>query len=368
MSELAGAPTRAKAERRRHVTRASAAAGDIPAPRTVPATPIPADGPPSAAEPRPAGAANRLGDPPAAVTTAAVAVLAPAGPAEPGAEADAEEWPTLAPDPAGFDVREYLDGLGALLAGVANVVMQLSLAPVGHGVLESRVASGRLTHHPVKRLRTTLTYIAVAMLGTDDERARYRDAVNAAHRQVRSTNASSVRYNALWPELQLWVAACMYRGAVDVHTRLHGPIEPAAAEAFYRHAARFGTTLQVRPRMWPVDRTAFDRYWDEALGRVALDPAVRAYLHGLVTGRAMRWPLCLGPRRPVMFVTTGFLPPRFREEMGLRWSAADQARFDRVLRGLGTLQRRLPRFARLFPYNLLLVDMRLRLRLGQRLV
>lgn len=234
------------------MTRASAAAGDIPAPRTAPATVIPAGRAPCPPPTRPA-------------------VVSPSG-------ANAAGF-----DPAGFDVCEYLDGLGAFLAGVANVVMQLSWAPVGHGVMESQVPTGRLTHHPVKRFRTTLTYIAVAMLGTDEERAQYRDAVNSAHRQVRSTSASSVRYNALWPELQLWVAACMYRGAVDVHTRLHGPIEPAAADAFYRHAARFGTTLQMRQRMWPADRAAFDLYWEEALGRVAIDPAVRAYLHGLVT-------------------------------------------------------------------------------------
>ncbi|MDT3445033.1 oxygenase MpaB family protein [Pseudofrankia sp. BMG5.37] len=361
------------------MTRAPAAAGDIPAPRAAPATVIP-PGDVSSASAAALAAATAVGAASPTVDVLDPAVLDPAvldpaipGPARPGAadadaDADAARPRVLGPDPAGFDVREYLDGLGAFLAGVANVVMQLSWAPVGHGVVESRVAGGRLTHHPVKRFRTTLTYVAVSMLGSDEERARYRDAVNAAHRQVRSTSASSVRYNALWPELQLWVAACMYQGAVDVHTRLHGPIEPPAADAFYRHAARFGTTLQVRQPMWPTDRVAFDLYWEEALGRVAMDPTVRAYLHGLVTGRGMRWPFSLGPRRLVVFVTTGFLPPRFREEMGLAWSAADQARFDRTLRRLGAVQRRLPRFARLFPYNVLLLDMRLRRRLGQRLV
>ncbi|MBI3689779.1 MAG: hypothetical protein HY239_03655, partial [Mycolicibacterium aromaticivorans] len=45
----------------------------------------------------------------------------------------------------GFD-----DGLMgvALLAGPANVIMELALPGVGYGVMESRVESGRADRHP----------------------------------------------------------------------------------------------------------------------------------------------------------------------------------------------------------------------------
>lgn len=39
----------------------------------------------------------------------------------------------------------------ALLAGPANVIMELAMPGVGYGVLESRVESGRLDRHPIKR-------------------------------------------------------------------------------------------------------------------------------------------------------------------------------------------------------------------------
>ncbi len=45
----------------------------------------------------------------------------------------------------------------ALLAGPANVIMQLARPGVGYGVLESRVESGRVDRHPIKRARTTFT-------------------------------------------------------------------------------------------------------------------------------------------------------------------------------------------------------------------
>jgi uncharacterized protein (DUF2236 family) len=260
-----------------------------------------------------------------------------------------------------------LDGIGGLLAGPANVIMQLALAPVGYGVLESKVDSGRVDKHPVKRFRTTFTYISVAMYGSVEERARYRDAVNGSHRLVRSDETSPVVYNAFDRDLQLWVAACLYYGAVDIVEKLYGPMPEQQADAFYAFAARFGTTLQVAPDQWPEDRAAFARYWDEAVGRVSIADPVREYLRALTTRENMPR-LLRGSARFNVWITTGFLPPRFRDEMRLAWNDADQARFEKLLRRIGAVQRRLPGVLRRFPFNWLLWDLRLRIRLGRPLV
>src|ERR1700734_2729420 len=108
---------------------------------------------------------------------------------------------------AGFDVGEVIEG-AALLASTANAVMQLALPAVGYGVLESKVESGQVMRHPFRRVRNTITYLSVALMGTDTERAYYRRQVNRAHALVRSTGDSPVRYSAFDPRLQLWVAAC----------------------------------------------------------------------------------------------------------------------------------------------------------------
>jgi uncharacterized protein (DUF2236 family) len=259
-----------------------------------------------------------------------------------------------------------MDGVGAMLAGTANVVMQLALAPVGYGVLESKVDSGKVTKHPVKRFRTTFTYLGVALLGTDAERAAYREAVNGSHRLVRSDASSPVHYNAFDPALQLWVAACLYWGTVDLYERMHGPVPAADADALYRCCARYGTTLQVPPERWPADRAAFARYWDETVATVSIDEPVRAYLLGLITSRHL--PRALRAERFGPFVTTGFLPQRFRDEMKLPWTERDEQRFDRMLRRIGALQRRVPGPLRRVPFNVLLWDLRLRMRFGRPLV
>src|SRR3954452_15849686 len=68
--------------------------------------------------------------------------------------------------------------------GPANVIMQLALLPVGRGVAESTVDSGRVDKHPFKRQRTTASYLVVAMLGSEEQRRVMRQEVNRSHSAV----------------------------------------------------------------------------------------------------------------------------------------------------------------------------------------
>jgi uncharacterized protein (DUF2236 family) len=255
-----------------------------------------------------------------------------------------------------------------LLAAVANVIMQLARPEVGYGVIESQVDSGQFRRRPFKRSRTTISYLAVALLGGQADKTAYRKAVNKSHAQVRSTPSSPVAYNAFDRELQLWVAACLYRGFEDTYQVLVGPIDPAERERFYQSGAALGTTLQVRAEDWPPDRDAFEEYWRAETAKLAIDEPVREYLMSLAEMRFLPWPtgpLFGGFSR---FVTTGFLPPEFRDLMKLGWSDEEQHRFDRFLAVLRVLHRIQPPPLRRFPYNALLWDVRLRRRLGRPLV
>ena len=227
-----------------------------------------------------------------------------------------------------------------LLAGPANVVMQLSHPAVGRGVVESTVSSGKLSRHPVKRTRTTLTYLAVSLGGSEDERRRFRREVNRQHAPVRSGTSSPVRYSAFDHDLQLWVAACLYKGMQDSREALGIPMTTARADALYRRAVRLGSTLQMPEDAWPEDREAFERYWKRSLERVSLDPEVREHLLHITGLGFLPAPLrvTLGPA--LRFVTTGFLPQRFREELGLPWGPHHQRHFDRRLGPAAVVHRR----------------------------
>lgn len=260
----------------------------------------------------------------------------------------------------------------ALLAGPANVIMELARPGVGHGVAESRVESGRIDRHPIKRARTTFTYIAVANNGTDAQKAAFRRAINRAHAQVYSTPDSPVSYNAFDPELQLWVAACIFKGGIDIYRIFVGELDEEEADRLYREAAAVGSTLQVPEEMWPADRAAFDKYWQESLDQIHIDDAVREFLYPIAVARIKGVWLPSWIREPIeslnLLITSGFLPQRFRDEMGLSWDDGKQRNFDQLMAAIAAVNNLMPKVIRQFPFNLTLWDLDRRIRKGLPLI
>jgi uncharacterized protein (DUF2236 family) len=256
----------------------------------------------------------------------------------------------------------------AFAAGAANVVMQLSWPQVGHGVVESKVDSGNLLKHPWKRARTTLQYLAVAILGTPEDRSAFRAAVDGVHRHVKSTAGSPVQYNAFDRELQMWVAACLFVGLEDTYQLLRGGLTPEQAEQFYRSAWPLGTTLQVTEDQWPATRVDFDAYWTAGCARVHIDDAVREYLLDLL-GLKMVNPLLRVPFRPLLkFLTVGFLAPVFRQSLGMNWGPVRQRLFEWLFVVVAFVNRFLPVFLRQGGSYVLLADVRRRVRTKEGLV
>ena len=272
------------------------------------------------------------------------------------------------PVPESLRPYRYLSPLGGLLAGSANFTMQLAWPAVGYAVANSRVPSGSALRHPVKRGRTTFTYLSVAVLGSDEDRAVFRKAINGQHAQVVSTPEEPVEYRAMDPQLQTWVAACLYFGWVDMLEKMYGPLPDDEADGLYAFGARLGTTLQMPAAAWPPDRAAFARYWDEGLAKVQIDEPVREHLMKLIGLDVLPRPLRTPAAKFNVFVTTGFLPPVVRDAMELPWTDAQQAKFETMMRRLGRVEGMFPRSVRALPFYLLLWDMRLRRRLGLRLV
>lgn len=285
-----------------------------------------------------------------------------------------EELPAVDVPRSAPDTRREIDAaargpemLGiAVLAGSANVIMQLAHPGVGYGVYESRVDSGNLFVHPLKRTRTTLSYLAVATYGTPEDRRAFRRAVGRAHAQVHSTDTSPVTYDAFDPDLQLWVAACLYRGWEDMQ-RCFG--DPAAiTEETYQQGAVFGTTLQVPPERWPATRADFEEYWVRQVSQMTVDPEIRDLLRSIarlefagpvIAGLAGWWSQIL---------TVGFLPEEFRQQMGMSLKPWQQTVFDAHNQVARMVVRRLPGPLRRFPFGLLLADVRRRNRTGRPLV
>ncbi|MEU9805615.1 oxygenase MpaB family protein [Mycobacterium sp. NPDC050853] len=257
----------------------------------------------------------------------------------------------------------------ALLAGPANVIMQLARPGVGYGVVDSKVESGRADLHPVKRARTTFTYLAVATMGSPEQKAAFRKATNRSHAQVRSAPEDAVQYNAFDPDLQKWVAICLYKGFVDVYEAFVGPMTADMAERCLKDGAVMGTTLQMPLAMWPKSCEEYDTYWEQSLDLVHIDDHVRPYLYRIASAAVAVPPFL---RRPVgafsRLMTTGFLPQKFRDEMRLPWSPSHERTFGAIIAVLAMINRLLPNALRRFPFNALMIDLNWRIRTGRDLV
>lgn len=258
-------------------------------------------------------------------------------------------------------IQEAID-FWSFAGGAANVVMQLGWPEVAYGVMESKVESGALTKHPWKRARTTGQYLAVAILGNDEEKAAFREAVNSAHRHVKSDATSPVKYNAFNRELQMWVAACLFVGIEDTHQLLHGVMNDEESEEFYQSSKTLGTTLQVPEDMWPATRKEFDHYWNVACQRVVIDDTTCDFLNDLVDLKMINPLIRLPFVNLLRFLTIGTLPPLYRDQLGLEWTEDDRRRFQHLFTFVSVVNTFLPKSIRFGGSRMLMRDLRRRMK------
>ncbi|ROS54599.1 oxygenase MpaB family protein [Frigoribacterium sp. PhB24] len=240
----------------------------------------------------------------------------------------------------GSDVRRISDmaGESVLLAGGGRaILLQLANPGVGHGVAEH----SDFVERPLSRLHGTMTYLYAIVFGTPSEVAHVRRDVGRAHRPVRDGEDSPVGYDAFDPTLQLWVAATLYDSAMQVFERVHGPIDPAHAEAVYQDYALVGTSLQMPRELWPADVASFRRYWDDAVEGLVVDDVTRQVAYELLHPTTGPWWL-RGVMPLARLVTAGSLPPRVRDDFELPWSSAARRRYDRVMGITAAVVPRLP--------------------------
>jgi uncharacterized protein (DUF2236 family) len=247
----------------------------------------------------------------------------------------------------------------ALMLGSGSAVMlQLAEWGVGKGVAEHSNTLAR----PLDRLRTTLSYVYVMGLGTEEEKRAVARMVNRAHVPIRGEG-----YSAYDPELQLWVAATLAEVGKQMYEKVYGPLDPDTAERLYREGWVYGTALQVREDMWPPTRAEFDEWWAKKEAGFRSDPQIRRYAAALLSTRDAKW--FVKPVLPLMSVITrGNLSAHTREVLGFSWSARDQRRYDLLWRAVRIAYPRVPRVVRRLPARVAMAELRWRMRTGRRVI
>lgn len=264
------------------------------------------------------------------------------------------------PDLSGakFGLADYVGEVALLLGAGSAVANQLALVGVGRGVAEHSTTLER----PQDRLRTTLTYVYVMTMGTEEERTAVARMVNRAHGPVKGEG-----YTAFDPDLQLWVAATLVLGGEQMYEKTFGPMDEATRERAYREGWVIGTALQVKEEAWPRTRADFTAYWERMQADLTPDPAVQVYMKRLLTP-SRKQPLLAPAVLVQSLITRGNLTPQVREVLGLRWTRLDQRLYDGFWAVFRATYPRLPRRLRQAYAKSVLRGMRKRMRENRRVI
>jgi len=236
-------------------------------------------------------------------------------------------------EPSPLRIADVSADVALLAGGGAAILLQIAHPAVGQAVAEHSDFARR----PLDRLNGTLTYLYVTVYGTPEEAAEVARQVGAAHRPVRSEN-----YDARDPQLQLWVAATLYDTAIRVRELVFGPLLESDAEKLLADYAVIATALGVPRSLWPENRAAFGRYWNESVASLSVTDASRRVAHQLLHPTGGPW--WARPAMPLVRVlTAGLLSEELRQAYGL---AHNQKRFDRIVRITRTIYPHLPRWVR----------------------
>lgn len=228
----------------------------------------------------------------------------------------------------------------AIMFGAGRaLLLQLAHPAVAQGVEDHSDFKG----NPFKRLQGTLEATYAVVFGSVE-------LAEGVGRRIRWIHDFVVGpgYAANDPANLMWVHATLCDTALRCYTTLVEPLSDADAEAYYQEMTRVAEVFGVARTDQPATLADFRAYVDETIATIditavgrdlasfILEPTLPLGLH-VPFGRTLRL-----QRR----FTLGTLPPTIREQLGVPWTDADQAAFERSERRVRATFRAAPRAVR----------------------
>ncbi len=226
-----------------------------------------------------------------------------------------------------------------LLGGGRALLMQVAHPLVAAGVAEH----SDFQRDPLARLKRTMDLTLALTFGSPEE-------VRAAARQINRTHerVSGAGYQALDPDLLLWVHATLIDSALLTYRTFVGPLTGTEAEAYYQEAKPIGALLGIPPKRFPPRLADFDAYLAAILAGPAQPDETGRRLASLVLRPPIRWvPGALFA--PVEAITAGLLPEGLRRAYGLRWGRWSRTLFRATRAALPRLLAATPDALRVVP-------------------
>jgi uncharacterized protein (DUF2236 family) len=194
------------------------------------------------------------------------------------------------------------------------------------------VAAGVFDHSEIRRdlwrrLVQTLRALYLIAFGTKEEAERAAELVQAVHAHVHGATRTQLGrfppgtpYSASDPELMLWVHATLVQASLAAYERFVHPLSREDQQRYYQEMALvarlFGTPASVIPRSLADFR---DYFAAQITGETIAVTAPAKEVAAVILEARLPAPLrVFVPAHRLS--TAGLLPPRLRDQYGLRWS------------------------------------------------
>jgi uncharacterized protein (DUF2236 family) len=220
-------------------------------------------------------------------------------------------------------VWRYFGDNRTLLIGPRPAVLQNMLAELGQGVLDHSV----FFDDTAARVKRSLPPIFMTVYGSNDDNPGQQ--VRDFHRNIKGDMPDGGRYHALDPETYFWAHATFVDQILYFADTFVKRLTEAEKEQIYLESKTWYRRYGVSDRPMPADYAEFRRYWDRMMDEIVVAHPTAKYGVGYVTKGFPRpkgvsplaWRLVSPVFNPVAaFITTGGMPPRGRDLLGLPWS------------------------------------------------
>lgn len=231
----------------------------------------------------------------------------------------ADELGFFGPNSVSWRVHREL----TVLFGGARALLMHAAHPL---VIAGARKTGLYERNPWQRLQRTLQLHYTITFGTRQEALAAAEHINEVHRGIKGVDdVTGLPYDALDPELLLWVHACLVDSALLYERLTVGHLDDVGREQFHQEQMVAAELLGLPRHRIPPTVTGLRAYIDGmvASGVLQVTDAARkvAWMFHHPPGGAEWRPVL----RAVAWWAFATLPARLREAYGLRWNPAREA-------------------------------------------
>jgi uncharacterized protein (DUF2236 family) len=235
--------------------------------------------------------------------------------------------------------RVHREGV-LILGGGRALLMQIAHPAVAKGVAEH--SSYRVDR--IARLLRTLRSTLAVVYGSRAQADAAVAGINHLHKHVNGEG-----YDALDPELLVWVLATLIDTTFEMHEHFVAPVPAEEAVRYYEDICVIGGLLGIPEGRMPSDLASLRRYVEEMSTSLVVSDTARTICADLFAPLPK-----MGPSLWLMrHLTAGLLHPALREGFGLSWGRGREMQLTGLQWSCRNVLRRMPLVLRGTPSFLL---------------